>query len=50
MFTRVRGGCDNHRCHKKKQIENMTGDVNDVLPGSDGLRIFGFKKKTVSCD
>ena len=23
----------------------MTGDVNDVMPGSDGLRIWEFEKK-----
>ena len=23
----------------------MTGDVNDVMPGSDELRILGFEKK-----
>ena len=23
----------------------MTGDVNDLMPGSDGLRILGFEKK-----
>ena len=23
----------------------MTGDVNDVMPGSDGLRILEFEKK-----
>ena len=23
----------------------MTGDVNDVMPGSDGLRTSGFEKK-----
>ena len=38
VFTRALGGCDNHRCHnKKKPIGNRTGDVNDVMPGSDGL-------------
>ena len=30
---------------KKKQIGNETGDVNDVMPGSDGLRIWRFEKK-----
>ena len=32
---------------KKNRVGNMTGDVNDVMPGSDGLRILGYfwKKK-----
>ena len=47
VFTRVQGGCDNHRCHNKKpRWENRTGDVNDVVPGSDGLRILEFEKKS----
>ena len=29
---------------------NRTGDVNDVMPGSDGVRILWFEKKTVSWD
>ena len=31
----------------KTPDRNGTGDVNDVMPGSDGLRILGFEKKTV---
>ena len=35
----------------KPRIVNGTGDVNDVMPGSDGLRILGdFWKKAVSRD
>ena len=35
----------------KKRIENGTGDVNDIMPGSDGLRILGdFWKKAISWD
>ena len=37
VFTRARGGCENYRCKKKTQIGNRTGDVNNVVPGSDGL-------------
>ena len=50
MFTLARGGYDNHRCHDKKtRIGNVTEDVNDVMPGSDGQRILGdFCKKAVS--
>ena len=33
MFTCVRGGCDNHRCHNKNSRK-------------DGLRIFGFEKNS----
>ena len=34
---------------KKTQIENRTGDVNDVMPGSDGLGFLVIlKKKAVS--
>ena len=28
----------------------MTGDVNDVMPGSDGPGFLGFKKEAVSWD
>ena len=28
----------------------MTGDVNDVMPGSDGLGFLGIMKKAVSWD
>ena len=32
-------------------MRNVTGDVNDAMPGSDGLRILGdFWKKGVSWD
>ena len=31
---------------KKKQIGNRTGDVNDVIPGSDGLRLFVILNKS----
>ena len=49
VFTFAWGGCDNHRCHNKRnQIGNVTGDVNDVMPGSDGLGFLGILKKAVS--
>ena len=35
---RAPGGCDNRRCNNKKtQIGNGTRDMNDVMPGIDGL-------------
>ena len=42
VFTRTRGGCDNQRCQNKNGIV----DVNDVMPGSDGLRILEFEKNS----
>ena len=45
VFTRSGGGG-----MWQSQIGNRTGDVNDVMPGSDGLRILEFKKKTVKWD
>ena len=46
VFTRARGRCDHQR---KPQIENRTGDLNDVMPGR--AKDFGiWKKKTVSWD
>ena len=45
QFTFVRRGYDNHTCHNKSQIEKWDWNVNDVMPGSDGLRIWGFWKR-----
>ena len=36
MFTRVRGGCDNQRCHNKKTRSEMRPEA---------LRILKFEKK-----
>ena len=47
VFTRAGGWCNNHRCHNKKtQIENVTGDVNDVMAGSDGLGLLVILNKS----
>ena len=44
MFTLVHGGCDNHRCHNKNP--KWDWDVNDVMPGSDGLGILVIFEKS----
>ena len=45
VFTLVRGGCDKHKCHNKTPDRKWAGDVNDVMPGSDGLGFLGIWKK-----
>ena len=30
---------------RKPPVRKGTGDMNDVMPGSDGLRILGLEKK-----
>ena len=37
LFTLVRGGCDNHRCHYKNPRWKWYWGANDVMPGSDGI-------------
>ena len=48
-FTLMRGGCDNHKCHNKNPRLWDWG-VNDVMPGSDRLRILVIFEKSLRSD
>ena len=46
VFTLMRGGCDNHKCHNKNIRWKWDWGVNDVMPGSDGLGILVIFEKS----